>query len=98
MLNMFHLKTLKCTDGLTLIWGVILHAYLMVLFFYQFFPGLQEFNCYYYYYHYYYYHCWRYFNQGSQVVLRRMLSDWERIQRSTVRSCERQEDDIKKYL
>ena len=35
---------------------------------------------------------WMYFNPGSQTTLQHMLSDWARVQRSTVG----QHDDVKK--
>ena len=38
----------------------------------------------------------RYFNQGSQAVLQRMLSDWACVQRSTVRQHEQHESNAKK--
>ena len=40
---------------------------------------------------------WGYFNPGSQAALRRMLSDWARVQRSTVGRYEYHEDDVKKH-
>ena len=36
---------------------------------------------------------WRYFNPGSQVAIRRMLSDWAHVQSSTVGRCENYEDN-----
>ena len=39
----------------------------------------------------------RYFNPGSQVTLRRVLSDWARVQKSTVGQCEKHKGDTKKH-
>ena len=36
---------------------------------------------------------WRYFNPGSQVAVRRMLSEWAHVQSSTVGQCENYEDN-----
>ena len=40
---------------------------------------------------------WRYFNPGSEAVLRHMLSDWARVQKSTMAQCEQHEDDVKEH-
>ena len=42
-------------------------------------------------------HTVSYFSPDSQAVLQCMLSDWARVQRSTVGQCEQHEDDVKKY-
>ena len=67
---------------------------------------------YFYYYYYYYYYYLKYlalkagqlrnvcrpgyFNPGSQAALRRMLSDWARVEGNTLGRCEQDEDDVKK--
>ena len=39
----------------------------------------------------------RKFNPNSQAILKRILSDWMLFQRSTVRQCEKYQDDVRKY-
>ena len=38
---------------------------------------------------------WRYFNRDSQTAFWCILSDWARVQRSTVWQREKHEDDVK---
>ena len=40
---------------------------------------------------------WSYYNPSSQAVLRYMLSNWARTQRSTVGQCEKHEDNVESH-